>query len=450
MAGSYTFTPEEQLLKGKITLQTQMPFLGYLLMYMPFKCKPEVGTMGVDAHGNIYYNPEWVKGLSEAEVLGVEAHEVLHIVRKHLLRNKGYDPQLKNSSDDICNNQTILALNMSIPKCGWLPVPVGDGSWDMPVPGTGVTIHNVQDKCSEEIYDELMKIPPQKGKGGKAGAQGQSPGGFDVHMRMNGKDPNQQDKKKGKGQGDGDPSGGGGGDGDEGEGDMIEAEGLAHDMEVALDREWLERIAQAATIAKQKGNLPGCLAKDLDELMKPKVNWKALVYKFVSDGIIVDYNFKRPHKKSALFGYVIPSYQKEMVELVCHIDSSGSMMEEIKDCTSELYHLLHSFENIKITLLFCDAQIQGEPIILSRNNRQDFTKLVKPSGFGGTSHMPVIDWLNKNGRTCKLFISMTDGCSDIPQAYSQLKVNCRKLLLITKNGCDATQFKKIGMCVKLT
>ncbi len=44
----------------------------------------EVPTMAVDNRLRLYYNPRWVEGLSDPELLGVVWHECHHVLRGHV------------------------------------------------------------------------------------------------------------------------------------------------------------------------------------------------------------------------------------------------------------------------------------------------------------------------------------------------------------------------------
>src|SRR3990167_10453029 len=83
-------TQEERILKAKILLQKEKPFWSFLISYLKIregqKDELPVPTMGVDQDGNLLYDKNFVKKLSDEELKGALAHETSHIIFDHLIR----------------------------------------------------------------------------------------------------------------------------------------------------------------------------------------------------------------------------------------------------------------------------------------------------------------------------------------------------------------------------
>lgn len=117
-----------------------------------------VETAGVTPDGKtLYYNPHFWKRLKKEERLGVQLHEVLHIVNCHAHRRDGRNHGLWNIACDIAINYQIKASGYKLPA-GVL--------WG-------------EDDTAENIYDRLsqMKFKEQSGNrrgiySGKGGSHG--------------------------------------------------------------------------------------------------------------------------------------------------------------------------------------------------------------------------------------------------------------------------------------
>lgn len=140
----------KQLLKKLTKARTQLildhPFFGSLAMRLGVGLSTEIPTAATDGR-HIYWNPDFLESLSNAEVRGVLAHEVLHVTNGHCWRRGDRDHQAWNVACD-------QAINSILEDCAFrLP--------DGVVPG-------IPDKSAEELY----KAPEEGNKG--EGEKGQS------------------------------------------------------------------------------------------------------------------------------------------------------------------------------------------------------------------------------------------------------------------------------------
>lgn len=444
-----TFTVDEKITAAKIGLQRDHPFHCYLLMCMPMRVREQLSTVCITTEPAIYYNPKFMEQMSIRQIKGTFIHEIEHFVRQHLRRRGERDGELSNIAEDMCINDCIEWDNQTSGRSGDLELPCGIRTdryhtWKGPIDqktGKPVVIENVHEKCFEAIYDELKKHC----KGGKK---------MTVVLKMGG----------GGGKGKGDPQDG---DGDgEGEGKGMEVEGLDDhkargDIEKEqraenggkdpksgvgengeLDKNWKQHIAEAAHIAKQRGRLPGHIERMLNELLTPKVNWRERLVRFMTNLLPFDFGWSRPHKKSFSIGVYLPEIKKENIEVVVHIDTSGSVWDKAPDFMAEVGGVLCSFEHVKATLIFCDDGIQGVHELNSLNIDELLT--CKPKGCGGTSHGPVVKYINQNLPDTKIFITLTDGYSDMEEWLPKLPENCHKLIALSEKRDFDVKFEHLG------
>ena len=117
-----------------------------------------VETAGVTPDGTtLYYSPTFWNGLSREERLGVQIHELLHIVNLHEMRRDGRRHSLWNVACD-------MAINYQITSSGYV---LPDGALDG------------ENDTAERIYVRLVKEKGSRGKGqGRSGVCGSPGGGF--------------------------------------------------------------------------------------------------------------------------------------------------------------------------------------------------------------------------------------------------------------------------------
>ncbi len=128
-------------------------------------------------------------------------------------------------------------------------------------------------------------------------------------------------------------------------------------------------------------------------------------------------------------------------EVVCAIDTSGSMSaERIKKALGQVLALKVKF-NYSITLIECDAEINKITEIKKRGDIPN-----EYHGRGGTSYLPVIEYRNSHPRYRNaLLIYFTDGFGDgeIP------KPKVRQIVWVLTNGTHLSLKKTYGDVVQI-
>jgi len=83
-----------------------------------------VDTMAVDGT-HLFYNPAFTEALTDKECIGVLLHETGHIAFLHCYRCKYRDPERWNIACDKAVNAVLVAANITLPKGGVPPGPLG-------------------------------------------------------------------------------------------------------------------------------------------------------------------------------------------------------------------------------------------------------------------------------------------------------------------------------------
>lgn len=298
----------------------------------------------------LIYGPEFVVSLPADQLLGLVAHEVMHCALAHMARRGARDPRRYNIAADLSLNPILRDAGFTLPPGGLFP---GAGQYrDLP---SGLS--------AEEYYALLPRDDD-------SGGQGEDPGGCGA-VRDAGDDADQQTQ--------------------------------AADWQVA--------VAQAKAAAQQRGKLPASIARTVEQLLQPTVDWRDVLREFLSRALTArdDYSWSAPNRRYIAQGIYLPSLRSEALgEVVIAVDTSGSISADtLAAFAGELNGILEC-QPCRVSVVYCDAAVQRvqewEPI--------DGPLTLDAVGGGGTSHRPVWEWLRTSGADPAAVVCLTDGETD--------------------------------------
>ena len=397
-------TTREKISRACIQIQKKNTFFAYLSLYLKFKevKKGEMlmDSMAVDKEGNCYYVKEFVDKLKDAELQSGIIHEILHIALFHLLRCGDKNPIAWNFATDLCVNGILKNNNFQLSK-DWL-IPDYEDKFKF---GQTKVIKNCSKKVAEQIYDELPKIKMKgviyvigdgKDKGKELGKA------FDVHIEGKGKDGKELTSKEKR----------------------------------ELEKKWMDRVFEAITISKMKGDIPAGLERLIGKLHEEKINWKALLNRFIVNQIPYDYTWQRYSKRSIATQVYMPNILKEQIDICICCDVSGSIGNtELQDFLSEVIGMARAYqERIKMRILTHEVKINDDYEISNGNIEK--IKELKIHGGGGTSHIQPFNFIRENIRDCKAVVFLTDGFSDL-EGIPFEEYPFEKIFVISKGGDDS-------------
>src|SRR6478752_5385793 len=131
-----------RIARQRTELVLSQPFFGALALRLNVREDATAKTFWVDGE-TLGYNPTYMESLSDLEVRGVVAHEVLHVANGHCWRQGARDPDRWNDACDYAINPIVLSSGMVLPK-GALVDPRYTG------------------KSAEEIYGLLTQEAKEK------------------------------------------------------------------------------------------------------------------------------------------------------------------------------------------------------------------------------------------------------------------------------------------------
>lgn len=169
-------------------------------------------------------------------------------------------------------------------------------------------------------------------------------------------------------------------------------------------------IHQAAEAAKAQGKLSGTMESVISDITDPKVDWKAVLARFLRANNKSDFTWVRPNRRFIARGMYLPSLHNPCLEeIVVAVDTSGSISDdELTQFTTETSYILHELAPERVQFLQCDAEVQNA----TEYTRESLPLKVTYEGRGGTKFSPVIDYVNENYPNAAALVYLTDLESD--------------------------------------
>ncbi|NIT04518.1 hypothetical protein GTO10_06520 [Candidatus Saccharibacteria bacterium] len=174
-----------------------------------------------------------------------------------------------------------------------------------------------------------------------------------------------------------------------------------------LESDWHVAVFQAAQAAKARGDLPNSLELLLQKMREAKIDWKAILRRFMQTFCSSDYSWKRPNRRYLSFGMYLPALQSEqMGPLVIGWDTSGSTLHKQQEFAAEVAEIISEIKPERTYVVYNDARAQRVEEF-GPDDQIEF----HPQGGGGTNFIPVFDWIEKSmvDPSCLVFFTDLDG-----------------------------------------
>lgn len=340
---------------------------------------------------NEKYGVEFLDLLEDAPARFVIVHENYHKMGRHLvLYDKLWkqDARIANMACDYWINGLLdnIAKTNNLIEMPTITQKIWD-SFDektqavMKIEGKGVGSHyglldHKYDGWSvKQIFDDLMQNQePEDGEGGE-GTEG-----FDQH-------------------------------------DWEKSQELDEKGKEEVRRKVEEAVRAGVDVMKKHGTGSGS-ANDslgLNELLKPKVDWRAQLRSFVTATCrkMEQSTWRRPNRRFLHQDIIMPTMQgKSIKSLGVCVDASGSMFggdpSPFIKVMSEMDGIVKQLQIDKIHLIYWDGDVcQHE--VYTPATVGGWRNVTKPRGGGGTDPACVTPWLKKEGIKLDAAVVLTDG-----------------------------------------
>jgi predicted metal-dependent peptidase len=281
------------------------PLYGEVFLSLNKKERVDIPTLAVGVIRRVdlalYYNPDFIEGLTPTELRSVLKHEALHVLLHHLTRAKhfAFNPRGYNIAADCAINCHIEGL----PEGALYPKLFG-----------------LEDNQSSEWYYERLKKEAEEKN----------------------KDFNELAGEAG--------------------GDTVDDHSMWDEFDDDIVEEKIRNIAEKAIKEQEKkgwGDIPGNLAAQIIAANKPIVNWKKEVRWFINKLVLMGrMNTRmRPHRR---YGIDSPGSKRDYTsKLLVAFDTSGSVSDsQLEYFATELNGMI---DHIEAHFIQFDTQIYGEP-----------------------------------------------------------------------------------------
>ena len=392
---------EKKILTARIALSLRQPFLASAIMRLPIKDATVYSwcqTMATDGY-HIFFNSNWVSNLSQSELRGVLAHEVLHVIFQHSSRRLNRDPIVWNIAADHAINLLLIEQEFQLPKNG-LANPTYKGM------------------STEEIY-ALLPIEES----------------YKVRNSNTTRSNSTENEEVGK-----IPNIGA---------DVIDADSLGavglRDTDMP-DQSQLNELCEGLRIEaaeKLHGTAAGYFSSECLAIAESRIDWRAILRSWLVERIKTDWSMWPYSKKHIHRGLFMPSIGIEAPgHIVFAVDTSGSMNDEdLADIFTEIRIYRETFP-CKLTVIQADAAIQTVTTYEELDG-EEIPKKIILAGRGGTNFIPVFEWITENSPGAYL-IYATDGYGTFPSSTSTAAV----IWLLIKGHCGVERVP-FGACVTI-
>lgn len=353
-----------KLAKARAALIIDQPFFASILLPMPLIESSDIPTMATDGE-SILFNPEWSDKLTLQETIFVMAHEVLHCVFDHMGRRGQRGPNRWNQAADYVINQIL----------------VSDGVGTMPHGGLyNPSLYKQGGETAEGIY----KLLPEENENKKAGEKGGALDHVFDSGTDNGKAPTDQAKIAEK----------------------------SASLKV--------RVIAAKNAAKMQGKLSAGMDRLVSELVKPKIDWKTELRRFLTKQAKTDFSYARPKRRFLSEDLYLPSLTgQRMGRVFVAVDCSGSVNQKMLDMFSaELNAIKSDLRPESMDVIYFDSSVCGA----IESYGPDDTLNLKMRGGGGTDFAPVIQAVNatlasQDAPACLVFLTdlVCDSFGEAPE-----------------------------------
>ena len=391
LALNQALTAEQRLQKAVMSIMAHDKYVGLssVLMIGDRTVDDTVPTACTNGRDEMY-GRAFVDGLNDAELRFLILHECYHKMYQHLTTWKHlYDkhPQVANAACDYVINIQLVD---------------GDGGTGfIKMPKVGLLDAEYRNMDSAQVFHKIYDSLPEGDDGRGVGNS------LDDHG-------------------------------------WEEAEQLSEEEKGDLEREVEEAIRQGVLVA---GKLGSGGARDLEELLKPQIDWRDVLREFISTTCAgKDFStWARPNRRFVSTGVYMPSGISEKVgELVIAIDTSASIgQRELTTFLSEIKSVCDNVRPERIRLLYWDTRVCADETY-DHAETDTLVQSTKPAGGGGTDVSCVSEYMAEHKINPQAVIVFTDGyvfdwgtwtCPILWAIYDyeRAKPDCGKVVHIAKN-----------------
>jgi predicted metal-dependent peptidase len=422
-----------------LALMWKEPFFSSVLRHVQKIKTEKIPTAGVSASGGdirLWWNPNFLAGLTKEQICGLFKHECYHLIFEHTTTRKHEPFVVWNYATDLAINSLIDEVEL--PEGGLIPgksfisltaeqvAQMGEKAAERYNKVSAKIASFPKNKNSEWYFAELMKDPEIKEAiessdkmGGKSLGQALADGDVKID-----EDGNLVDK-------DGNPITIVPGTADDHDG---WAEGMSEEERDLVKGKIKSALENAVIDCDNKGNwgsIGADMRKEIKKLVSKEIPWQSVLKQFCGMSRRADRTSSIRRLNRKYVGIHPGSYRDYKASIAVYLDQSGSVSDS--DLTLLAGELSNLAKKVEFVLFNFDTSVdeasertlkKGRPVNLERTR------------CGGTDFKCVQVHANKNASRFDGYLVLTDGYAPNPRGANRLK----RGWVIVPNG--ELQFKK--------
>ena len=364
----------ESLAAARLWAASKFPYLATGVFGAQVIADRGSGTVSVDENWRMRADPELTAGWTAAQLGSVLIHHVCHLLRVHGERAQGAGVRPDEAADwvraaDAEINDDLVPAGLDLPGRPVLPrdLRADDGL------------------LAEQYFDAIRRRAARAGTGAGADNPARSGQWLDCGSGADGMPRAGQD-----------------------DGGLPRWQAELLRRQVALD---------VIAHDKQPGTVPAGLLRWAEEVLTPKVDWRAVLAAELRRAVAevsgaVDYSYRRPSRRSAVAGpVVLPALRRPVPEVAVVCDTSGSMTDDLLAMVlAEVEGLLRALGLVRqVRVLACDT-------VVAPVQRVSSARQVQLIGGGGTDMGAGIDAAAALRPRPAVTVVLTDGYTPWPSS----------------------------------
>lgn len=175
-------------------------------------------------------------------------------------------------------------------------------------------------------------------------------------------------------------------------------------------------ISQAVQAAKARDKLPSFVKSLIEDVFKPRIDWKEALRQWLTAKSPSDYSFRRPNRMfmTGPNKMYLPGLDghDDMECFGVLLDTSGSITHnELSQGLGEIVGAVTDVNPKKLVVAYCDSAVQHADVF-ENPGEAEVAASFERHGAGGTSMPSGLKWFKRNHPTVQAVMVWTDGYTD--------------------------------------
>lgn len=175
------------------------------------------------------------------------------------------------------------------------------------------------------------------------------------------------------------------------------------------------------------GVLPGDIAEVVQQFRESKIDYMQKLRRYLTLHSGGETRWLTPARLFVWQKMYLPNHNNPVLEAILAIDTSGSTQGYLEKFFGDTLNIMRQFGKFHLTVIQCDEEIT-EVREYTKNSR--VPQSIQAKGGGGTSFIPVFEYVKQKKLQPRVMLYFTDGSGDVPEKAPDYPV----IWVLTPNG----------------